>query len=426
MRAKRNFNTSAVLVEAEAKRLIVKGFQLLMKRNEKRISFYCEHWAIENSKLTDCPHFVKVGSATLFSGKILVKVDMSTRLPSIVDVAKKAGVSVATASRVMSNSTYPVSEVARQKVLIAAQELQYVPNLLARSLKVQRSKLIAVLVGNNADPYFAQVTRGIEEVANANGYLTIVCNTERDPVKELMYLRTLQDYRADGIIFTSSNFELSSTTESIAAIVQNIQLRGAAIVSLSPHNMRVPSIQSDNVGGAYAVTSYLISLGHRRIAFIAGPEGLMVAEQRKQGYQQALAEAGIELQPNILFPGNFTQAQGEAAAYLIDRLPATEQPSAVFAINDETAFGLMYGLRQQGWRIPEGISICGFGDIPMARMVTPSLTTARLDIRELGQDGARKILALLNHEEQETMVEIRPITIVERGSTRALTEPPIA
>src|SRR5581483_11368507 len=118
--------------------------------------------------------------------------------PSIVHVAERAGVSIATASRVMSNSSYPVSPATRQKVLKAAGELGYAPNSLARSLRSQRSKLIAALVGDNADPYFAEIMRGVEEVANEHGYLTIVCNTDRSPIKELNYLRALRDYRADG------------------------------------------------------------------------------------------------------------------------------------------------------------------------------------------------------------------------------------
>jgi LacI family transcriptional regulator len=351
---------------------------------------------------------------------------MSTQLPSIVDVAKKAGVSVATASRVMSSSPYRVSAEARQKVITAAQELDYVPNSLARSLKVQRSKLIAVLVGDNADPYFAQVTRGIEEIANANGYLTIICNTDRDPSRELMYLRTLQDYRADGIILAGSSFETPSTTEIVTTIINSIQSRGAAIVSLSSNDLEAPTIQIDNIGGAQALTAHLIELGHRRIAFIAGPEHLKVAEQRKQGYQQALAEAGIDFQPELVLAGNFTQAQGEAAAYQLAQFSAADRPSAVFASNDETAFGLMSGLSQLGWRIPDDISICGFGDVPMAKMVTPGLTTVHIAMRELGQAGANKILALLNHEvqAQASSLETLPTTIVERASTRVLTRQP--
>ncbi|GCE20722.1 hypothetical protein KDK_45220 [Dictyobacter kobayashii] len=148
---------------------------------------------------------------------------------------------MATASRVMSSSTYPVSEGTREKVLAAAKELHYIPNSLARSLKAQRSKLIAVLVGDNADPYFAQVARGVEEIANAHGYLTIICNTERNLARELSYLQTLQDYRADGIIFTNSGFNETNEPEQveIEEMVEKIQRRGAAIVSLSPTASRL-------------------------------------------------------------------------------------------------------------------------------------------------------------------------------------------
>ncbi|GCE28263.1 LacI family transcriptional regulator [Dictyobacter alpinus] len=346
---------------------------------------------------------------------------MPTQLPSIVDVAKKAGVSVATASRVMSSSTYPVSGTAREKVLSAARELKYVPNSLARSLKIQRSKLIAVLVGDNADPYFAQVARGVEEVANAHGYLTIMCNTGRDPMRELSYLQTLQDYRADGIIFSSSGLSEIDYPEQVQIdeLVEKIQERGAAIVTLSPHSIKAPSIQSDNIGGAYELTAYLISLGHRRIAFVTGPDKVAVSEQRQQGYTRALTEAGIPLSPELIIPGNFTQAGGESAASILVQLPTEQRPSAVFACNDETAFGLMNGLRQHGWRLPEDISICGFGDIPMARMVTPSLTTVSISLRQLGQAGAQKVLSLLQNKQQEPepTTEILPAMLIKRNST---------
>ncbi|GER92092.1 LacI family transcriptional regulator [Dictyobacter vulcani] len=344
---------------------------------------------------------------------------MPAQLPSIVDVARKAGVSIATASRVISSSTYPVSATTREKVLAAAKELKYMPNSLARSLKVQRSKLIAVLVGDNTDPYFAQVARGVEEIANAHGYLTIMCNTERDPARELAYLQTLQDYRADGFIIAGSG--LSETDyaeqEQINELVQKIQGRGAAIVTLSPHSIQAPSIQSDNIGGAYELTSYLISLGHRRIAFVTGPAHVTVSELRQQGYTRALADASIPFAPELILTGDFTQAGGERIAATLAQMPVDQRPAAIFASNDETAFGLMNGLRQQGWRLPQDISICGFGDIPMAPMVIPSLTTVSISLRELGRAGARKILSLLQNHQTEPTIEIMPATVIKRDST---------
>ncbi|GAC1368569.1 MAG: LacI family DNA-binding transcriptional regulator [Ktedonobacteraceae bacterium] len=342
---------------------------------------------------------------------------MATQTPSIVDVATRAGVSIATASRVMSSSTYPVSESTRQKVLKAASELSYVPNSLARSLKAQKSKLLAVIVGDNADPYFAEVMRGVEEVANEHGYLTIVCNTDRNPAKELAYLHTLQDYRAAGIIFAGGGLSEPGYPEQVDAIVQKIVQRDAAVVTLSQHTIEAPSIQVDNFRGAYAMTARLLEQGHRRIAFVAGPDNLIAANLRRQGYMAALSDAGLAVEPEFLLQGDFTQVGGQRVALSIAQMPEQGRPTALFASNDETAFGMLSGLRLLGLHVPEDVSLCGFGDLPMAQVMVPPLTTVRIDLRALGRAGARKLLALLNHE-QVPYLEILPTTIIERASSR--------
>src|SRR6266700_4769479 len=155
---------------------------------------------------------------------------MARQPASIIEVAKLAGVSVASASRVLSKSSYPVSLSTREKVLHAAQELNYVPNSLARNLRAQRSFLLAVLVGDNTDPYFAEIMRGVEEVANEAGYLTILCNSDRNPAKELHYLRILQDYRADGVIFAGGALNEPGHPEQLERIVQSMVDRGGAVV----------------------------------------------------------------------------------------------------------------------------------------------------------------------------------------------------
>lgn len=338
---------------------------------------------------------------------------MAEQSPSIIDVAQLAGVSVATASRVMSRSSYPVSEVTRQKVLSAALELNYVPNSLARSLRVQRSSLIAVLVGDSTDPYFAEIARGVEETANEHGYLTIICNAERDPRKELHYLRSLQDYRIDGVIFAGGGLNIPEHIQQLEEIVQQMRKRGAEIITLSQHTLQVPSIQADNFGGARQMTGRLIALGHRRIAFVAGPGDLLVANVRLQGYMSALVEAGYTVDPTLILQGNFTHESGEQAVLRIAHLDSSQRPTAIFAANDETAFGVLRGLSRQGWRVPANFSVCGFGDIPMAELMVPPLTTVHIPLRELGRSGATYLLALLNHESVPSL-EVLPTTIVER------------
>jgi LacI family transcriptional regulator len=163
----------------------------------------------------------------------------------------------------------------------------------------------------------------------------------------------------------------------------------------------------------------LIELGHRRIAFVGGPASLSVSNVRMQGYMAALVEQGLAIDPLLLFSGNFDQASGEHAAHAIAEMPPASRPQAIFAANDETAFGVMLGLQTRGLQVPGDISVCGFGDLPMARLVTPTLTTVHIPLRQLGTLGATRLLAALRHEEIPQS-EMLPTTIIERASTRAL------
>ncbi len=335
---------------------------------------------------------------------------------SILEVAKKAGVSIATASRVISKANYPVSASTRQKVMEAAATLNYAPNALARGMKTRRSNLIAVLVNDNTDPYFAEIMSGVEEVANEQGYLTIICNTNREPTKELHYLQTLRDYRADGLIFAGSGFGLPTYSQRLEEVIQVLREQGTAVVTLSQHSLQVPSVQADNFGGALQMTKRLLELGHRLIAFVTGPANLAVANVRLQGYMMALTEAGIMISPQLLLTGDFTLKGGEQAVQGLNYLPSPERPTAIFAGNDETALGVLSGLRRLGWQVPADVSVCGFGDIPLAQVMVPSLTTVHIDLRDLGRKGVFKLLSQLGHEEVANL-EVMPTTVIEREST---------
>jgi LacI family transcriptional regulator len=335
---------------------------------------------------------------------------------SIQHVAQSAGVSVATASRVISGANYPVNEKTRQRVLDAVAELGYTPNSLARGLKTQRSYLIGALVGDNADPYFAEIMRGVEEVCSADGYLTIVCNTDRKPEREMRYLQTLRDYRADGILFAGGGLSEPGYPAQLEQMVQELRQVGAVTVTLAQHTLQAPSVQADNFGGARQMAARLIALGHRRIAFIAGPPNLVVANVRLQGYMAALAEAGLMIDPTLILPGDFSLAGGEQAVQSLALLPTAQRPTALFAANDETALGALAGLRRLGLHVPRDVSVCGFGDLPVAHVIAPALTTVRIPVRELGRAGAQKMLALLRAE-SVTPLDVLPTMIIEREST---------
>ena len=338
---------------------------------------------------------------------------------SIVQVAELAGVSIATASRVISNADYKVNLKTRERVLAAAAQLNYTPNALARGMKTQHSNMLGILVGDNSDPYYAEIVRGVEDVANDNGYLTIVCNTDRQPAKELKYLQTLGDFRASGIIFAGGGLTEPGYPEKLAEKVAEMTSRGSAVITLAQHTLNVPSVQPDNFNGARQMVKKLVEMGHRRIAFVTGPSNLIVANIRMQGYMAGLVESGLSLQPGLLLQGNFSMAGGERAVQALAYLPQPQRPTAIFAANDETAIGVMVGLRRLGWQVPQDISVCGFGDLPVAQAIGPSLTTVRIGLRELGQTGAKKVMAILKNEKIET-IEIAPTTVIVRDSTAAL------
>jgi LacI family transcriptional regulator len=306
---------------------------------------------------------------------------------SLTEVSRRAGVSIATASRVLNRSSHPVAEATRARVLQAAEELGYSPSALARALVTRRSRIIGVIVGDIVDPYFAEITRGIEDVAQKAGYMTIVCNADRRTETELEQLRLLIDYHAEGIVFAGSGFTTDARGPALADLVERARGQGIQVLALAWRDFDAPRVRVDNRAAAFDLTDYLISLGHRRIAFIAGPEGLHTSDERRRGFEAAVAAAGLE--PGPVHPGDFTYDMGHAAGL---RLLADEAlPDAVIGANDETAIGALAALRQAGVGVPDQISVAGMTDTRQARF--SDLTTVNIPLYQFGAVAARGILA---------------------------------
>jgi LacI family transcriptional regulator len=306
---------------------------------------------------------------------------------SLTEVSRRAGVSIATASRVLNRSSHPVAEATRARVLAAAEELGYSPSALARALVTRRSRIIGVIVGDIVDPYFAEITRGIEDVAQKAGYLTIVCNADRRTETELAQLGLLIDYHAEGIVFAGSGFESDPRGAALAELVERARGQGIQVLALAWRDFDAPRVRVDNRAAAFDLTDYLISLGHRRIAFIAGPEGLHTSDERRRGFEAAVAAAGLE--PGPVHPGDFTYDMGHAAGL---RLLADEAlPDAVIGANDETAIGALAALRQAGVGVPDQISVAGMTDTRQARF--SDLTTVNIPLYQFGAVAARGIIA---------------------------------
>ncbi|OGO31827.1 MAG: hypothetical protein A2Z16_08020 [Chloroflexi bacterium RBG_16_54_18] len=334
---------------------------------------------------------------------------------SIIDVARLANVSIATASRVLSGSSHPVSDERRARVLEAARTLNYSPSALAKAMVTGDTYIVGVIIGDATDPYFATIIRGVEDFARTQGYLVIVCNSDRVPAMELRYLNTLNDYRVDGVIFAGGGLIDEDYLRAMEQILEIFRERKAACVSLGKHLFPSVSVLVDNVQVIQEAVDYLIGLGHSSIAYISGPGLLTTAELRLNGYKMALKRHAIEQNPELILKGDFTYEAGLRAARVIDAL--AKKPTAVLASNDLMAIGCLVGLKELGYKIPEDISVMGIDDIAIAQFVDPPLTTVSLPLYELGKVGMESLIKLRYGEMKISDTLLLPHQLVVRKST---------
>ncbi|MBO0685354.1 MAG: LacI family DNA-binding transcriptional regulator [Candidatus Dormibacteraeota bacterium] len=335
------------------------------------------------------------------------------RPPSLADVARDAAVSLATASRALDPaSTHPISDATRQRVHAVASRLGYQPNPMARGLRTQRLGTLAVVVHDISDPYFAEVVRGAAGAASDAGLPTIVCSSERTPALELKNLQMLRQMRVAGILFAGSGITDPNHERKVAALVREIGSYGGAVVALAPRSERWPAEVCDNRGGAVAAARHLVELGHRQIAIVSGPPQVRASMERVAGYRDVLSKVGIDA-PMVAAEFNYETGQQAAAELLTRDLPFT----AVLAANDAMAMGVMAEFRRRKVRVPDEVSLVGFGDIPGASYLFPSLTTVRVPAARLGIAGVRRSLELLSGVSRLPRVRVHPVELVVREST---------
>ncbi len=336
------------------------------------------------------------------------------RSPSIRQVASLAGVSVATISRVI-NGKGPVRGDTRERVLAAIDTLGYVPHSAARSLSTRRTMSFGVLLPEVHGEFFSELVRGIDLAARGSGYHLLVSCFHSDAAEAQEVLHALHG-RVDGlIVMIPGSGELTEPTR-FPLGVPVVELS-----SRSPSRLN-DSIRIDNRGGARSATDHLLDLGHRRVAMVCGPPENSDASERQLGFTEALGEHGLALEPALLLPGDFRELSGYRAGKAIAEM--RQRPTAVFAANDAMAVGCLAALRDSNLRVPEDVALAGFDDIPIARYLTPGLTSVRVAIAEFGTRAAERLLATIDGGATSPRHhEVVSATLVVRGSTSNATNP---
>ncbi|MEV7571294.1 LacI family DNA-binding transcriptional regulator [Streptomyces tanashiensis] len=321
--------------------------------------------------------------------------DERQRRATVVDVARHAGVSTATVSRVM-NGNYPVSAATRDRVETAVRDLGYVVNAHARALAGTDGRTVGIIVNDVVDPFYAHIARGVEREASAADRLCLVCTTQGDPRRELAAVELMQERRAAAIVLVGGGTDDRAFTRALVHKANELDHGGMRLVlcgrpSLGDH---VPtfSVEYDNEGGAFALTDHLLTHGHEQILYLGGPPALSTTRDRLTGHRRALRLRGVPFVPELVHTGAFSPAFGYRKLGELLRSPL--RFTAVFAANDMVAIGALQALEEAGRRVPDDISLVGYDDIPASLTVRPRLTTVHVPLEEMGRQAVRGALAL--------------------------------
>jgi LacI family transcriptional regulator len=331
-------------------------------------------------------------------------------MPTIRDVARRAGVAPITVSRVINNSGY-VSARTRQRVEEAIGELKYVPNALAQGLRFNRTNLIALVLSDITNPFWTTVARGTEDAASEENLSVILCNTDENVVKQDKYVRLLLQRQVDGFLLVPSQ----ATVESVSLIQQ--QQVPLVILDRQVSGVSADVVRGDSEGGAYNLTCYLIGLGHHRIAILSGPETASTSTQRVAGYERAFADAGLKVDTKLVSYGKFHQDSGYERT--LEILKLSGRPTALFAANNFIAIGVMKALYEAGVRVPEDMSVVAFDDLPLGLLVQPFLTVVAQPAYDMGYRATKLLLKRIAYPDEASSEEIvLPTQLLVRQSCR--------
>jgi LacI family transcriptional regulator len=329
-------------------------------------------------------------------------------MPTVLDVAKRAGVAPITVSRVINNSGY-ISQATRERVESAVKELGYVPNTLARGLRSKRTKTLALVVTDITNPYFTLMARGVEDAAGASDYTVVYCNTDESEAKEEKYANILAQRQVDGVLLVPS----CGNIKTINFLISN----DINVVTIDRHvsGVEIDSVRSDSEDGAYRLIKLLIRLGHERIAMITGPKDVSTSVDRVAGYQRALIESGLGNNEHVYY-GAFIQESGYELTRQAMMHPS--QPTAIFGGNNFITIGIIKALHDLNIGVPGDISVVGFDDLPESMLLSPFLTVAAQPAYEMGRVATELLLKRISGEQSGGYENlILPTEVIERAST---------
>jgi LacI family transcriptional regulator len=341
---------------------------------------------------------------------------------TLADVARRAGVSPATASRVINGSAKRVAEALRERVLEAVRDLRYVPNAHAQYLARSQRSVIGVIVHDVSDPYFAEITRGLQRVAAHHGRLLVICNSYAEPERELAYVELLRAQQVHALILAGSGYHDVGFTQRINNQLQAYVESGGRVSVIGRHDHLGSAVIPDNEAGGFLIGAKLYELGHERVGVIAGPVTLTTTTDRLAGLRRAVEDCGRSVPQPVVVHADFTRDSGVAAVgELLSVLPDL---TAIVALNDSMAVGALAELRDRGVRVPEDVSVIGFDDMPIAADVSPALTTVRLPLVEM---GVRAMMLALADDESTPVTrdsrELIEVILVWRDSCAPLLRP---
>lgn len=334
---------------------------------------------------------------------------------TIKDVARKSGFSVATVSLVLNGKECRVSEATRAKILRIASEMNYRPNHLAVSLVTRKTHTIGLIVPDVSNFHFAEMCMAIEQECRKNSYIVLLGSYGFSDGQAFEYFKAFIDKGVEGIIFAKPHtLNMSEEEEKCYTLAHDSKIPVVTFESVNT-KARIRAVCFDFQQGGYLAAKHLIQYGHRKIGCITGPVNVKTSVARIEGYKQALDEAGIEYDPQLLYEGDFTLESGvNALPYLLGK-----GVTGIFAFNDMMALGVYKAARNYNLKIPKDISIVGFDDIFLDEILEVPLTSIAQTSQEMGRESARQILNLINGDEQKTEIIFRPILKV-RGSTMRL------